>query len=397
MPDNFLTLAQQIAAKQEAVVGTAETLTNANVKLKPFQSAIQFTPDLPRFANDEVADDIGVASDFVGGLAGKLGFGCAFHGAGVLATEPSIGIYLEACGNKKQFVQQITIGSITGGDNIFAAGEIYSAASGTKTGIIEATISGAGSMRYIITTGSALVAADVVTSGGDSATTSGSTTTYAWKYSPLSYAHKTLTIQRGTKNSAGTAAADYLFRLAGALGTGKIEASALDALRFQSEFSGKLNFAGNGTLLSGQTYESLTTALQPKLVSATMQVNGVAVRPSQFSLDFGVDVQMDPDPTTTGTNGYDFARIVRREPKITLDPYRTPTTVLDDLNLLTTGVTFPFQLILGTTPNLIEINASKCQLIGWGEQDRIGRHVGAFELAVTRSTLLDDDWNIYFR
>lgn len=398
MPDNFLTLAQQIAAKQEAVAGTVETLTAAEVKLRPFVSTIPFSPELARFSNDEVADDIGMAPDFIGGKAGKIGFGCAFHGSGALATKPSLGIYLEACGLKEQQVNTITIGAPSGGDSAFLAGETYSAASGAKTGYIEADISGAGTLKYIILTGTALANTDTVTANGTSATCSGSSSDYAWKYSPLSYGHKTLTIQRGTKNSNGTSAKDFLVRLRGALGTGKIEGVALDALRFLGEFSGPLNFSANGSLFTGVTYETVTLAQQPKLANATIQINSVAVRPSQFSFDLGTTVELDPDPTTTGsTDGYDLARITSRKPKITIDPYRLPSDSLADLTLLSAGTVFPFSMTLGTSPNMIEISAPNCQITSWSEQDRAGRHVASLELSISRGTLTDADYAIYFR
>lgn len=398
MPDNYLTLAQQVAAKQESTSGTAVSLAAADVKLRSFVSSLNFTADLPRFTNDEVAEDIGVAADFVGGLAGRLGVGCAFHGSGAIGTVPSIGIYLEACGCKNQLVKQITIGSISGGDTQFKRGETYSASSDTKTGIIEADITGAGALKYIIVTGSALENTDVVTANGDSATCSGSSTDYAQKYSPLSYGHKTLTLQRATRNSAGTASQDYLMRLRGALGTARIECQALDAMRFLGEFQGAIDYTGNGSLFTGVTYETRTTGQQPKLSNATLQLNGVAIRPSQFTFDLGANVAMDPDPTTTGgATGYDFARILGREPKITVDPFRTPTGTLDDLGFLKSGNTFAVQLVTGTTPDIIEINAPACQLRGWGEQERVGRHVANLELVVTRGTLTDEDWWIYFR
>lgn len=400
MADDLLVLNQQFAAKQEVTPGTAVALAAADVNLKPFQSSLSFAPDYTRFGNDEVAEDIGAAADFVAGKPARLGFGCAFHGSGVLATEPAVMIYLEALGCKKSLVKAAQINAPSGGDAKFLAGESYSAASGTKTGVVDQDITGSGSLRYVPATGGDLVATDVVTANGDSATVQSSPapSTYGWKAQPLSFGHKTLTVQRGTKNAQGTAAKDFLIRLRGALGTGRIECTALDALRLISEFTGVLDFAGNGSLFTGVDYESFTNLLQPKFVNATCQIDAIAVKPSSFTFDFGNAVEMVPDPTTTGgTAGYDYARIANREPKFTIDPLRSPADNLDDIGYLGDGRTFAAQIIVGTTPNIIEISAAKCQIRGWSEQVRAGRHAAALELFVTRTDKPDYDWAIYFR
>lgn len=81
-------------------------------------------------------------------------------------------------------IRQIAIGSISGGDGQFLAGESWTAPGG-KSGTIVSNISGAGTFYY---TGTELVDTDVITANSDSATASGSS----------SYAPKRIYFPAGT-------------------------------------------------------------------------------------------------------------------------------------------------------------------------------------------------------
>jgi hypothetical protein len=295
---------------------------------------------------------------------------------------------------QEQIVSQITVGAITGGDGTLTAGSIYSA-TGSKTGIVEADRNGAGAMRYIVLTGGNLAASDVVTVGAESTTTSGTSTFYAVKYKPRSSGLQNLTIQRAAKNSEGTSAEDQLYRLRGSAGTGSISGAALDAIRFNAEFTGPLDFIGAGSFFTGFTYE---TGNAPKFLNAVVQLNGVPIIPDSFALDFGNVIESDPDPTTSGgVSGYIASRIARREPKLTIGPLRQKTSVFDDYGLLSSGNEFTCSIIVGTTPNLIEIAATKCQIREHSEGVRAGRQTAGLTVFLNRSVALDEDYVLYYR
>jgi hypothetical protein len=395
MADNYTTVIQQLAGKVETTRGTAETLTSSHVTLRVLKD-FTYSPEYGRFTNEEIGEDIGAQADIISGKKGNISFGTSLKTSGVVGTIPAIGVYLQACGCKEQIVRSITIGSITGGDTYFKEGEAYSAATGSKTGWIARDISAAGILHYIVGTGSALAAADVVTAAGDSATTSGSDALYAVKYSPLSTAQKSATIQRGIRNSNGTSAQDLLEKLAGCMGNCTISVSALQQLQAKFAFQGVYSSRGAGSLLTGMTYEASTA---PLFSNATIQVNAVAIRPASFEMDFGNNVEMDPDPSTGGTtNGYDHARITSRSPTIKVDPIQQLVGVLDEQGLFTAGTEFPFSLILGTSPNLIEFAVKRCQVVEWSPGERVGLQTASMGLRVCRSqTLADTDWAIYFR
>src|SRR5262245_19090650 len=192
--DRFLIRSQQIAAKVEVARGTAETLSAAEVKLKPFQSEINPALEPIRFRNDEVSDDIGQAADFVSACAGVLPFGWAFKTSGTVGTPAAVGVYLRGCGLQEYVVHTITAGAPSPGS--FAAGSRYTATGG-KTGIIEQDYTAGGTLRYIALMGGALANTKLVTVGANTATCSSTDPLHSVRYKPRWTGHENITIQRG--------------------------------------------------------------------------------------------------------------------------------------------------------------------------------------------------------
>jgi len=394
MADHFLTMDQQLAAKVEVTAGTFETLAAADVLLRHFRSDTIFTPDYPRFDNDEVAEDIAAAPDFVSGARGGISVGVIVKTAGVVGTVPAIDRFLQGCGMKQQIVNFISVGVQAGGDSQFLAGETYTA-TGAKAGIIEFDRAGAGVLRYIPVTGGALANLDVIVANGDSATASGSSALYGVKYTPTSTATKTLSIQRAEKNDAATSAHDYLYIIKGAMGKCTITWTPLDVIRFAAEYSGVQHTCADGSFFTGYTYE---TGTPPKFINAVCQLNGVDIEPAEIVFDCGNTVDVDPAPTTLGgTSGFLRARIAKREPTITVAPFRLKTATLDELGILKSGATSVFTLTLGTTPQIIEFTAPKCQIRGWTAGERSGLRTAQLTLHLTRDVLTDNDYSIMMR
>ena len=393
MADHLLIAAAQLAAKLETTSGTAETLTATEVALKPDISGFTYSPNTEMIDLPQVGEDLGASISYPSGYKGSLAFGVGFKTAGAVGTEPAIGRYLEACGFKLQTVLTTTAGAPS--PSGFAAGETYSATGG-KTGIIDQAYTGAGTLRYIVTSGGALANTNVVTCGSNTATCSATQATYAVKASPRSSGFKTMTIQRGVKNYAGTSAKDYLYRLCGAMGNATITADPNGFLRFAGDFQGVEHFQGDGSLFVGPTFEA---SLPPKFQNSTWQLGGITLVPDTVTIDFGNEVVMDPDPTVGGgANGYLCARVTKRLIKVSTSYLRTPTTTWDDAAKFKAGTTFAWQMICGTTPNMIEFTAPKCQFSDISYGDRSGLETSSISFACVKDdTLADNDFSIYFR
>lgn len=397
MGDFYLSRAQQVAAALESVAGTAETLTASDVLLEPMEDDVLWTPDFTRFSLPEVAPDIAEAPDAVGGFKAGIATTFALQCSGAVATAPAIASFMRACAMKLQVVHVITVGSISPG-GAFAAGATYSATGG-KAGIIEATRTGAGALRYIPTAGGALAASDVVTVGADSATASGTDATYAQKLSPTSTSQETMTLQRGEQHEDNTSGKDVLYRLRGAMGRYTLTFEPGDVVRFGGEFTGVVDGNGEeGDLFAGYTLE--TKSYRPRFKDATIQLNGVDIKVGTVTFDCGNVVEMDPDPSQDGGDeGYQMARVASRAPTISVAPYKTTPTILDELDALREGTSLAFQLLLDqeSAGGIFELIVPAVQVRGWSASTRAGRRVAELQLNVVRSTLLDLDYAMYFR
>lgn len=393
--DRYHVLQQQIAAALETVPGTLESLVLGDVKLRPFTD-ISFATEFARALNDQVADDLGQARDYVVGKGGRIGFQAELKTSGDLSTAPAIARYLQACGCKLEQIMTATIGAPSGGDNAFAEGETYSATGG-KTGTIDSTISAGGTLRYRPATGGALVDSDVVTVGSDSATVSGASSDAGWRISPTSTSHKTLTMMRAVKYLAGTAAKDRVMKIKGAMGSAVLTFEAQKVPVFRGDFLGVLHSIGLGDLFAGPTYEA---SLPPYFLNSAVQLDGKTVHIESFQLDLGVQTFLDPDPSTNGgTSGYSQVEVLRREPKLTINPYdHDETTGFDAWGFAQSGTPFACLFTVGTSPNQISIKIPKGQIREDSLAARNDREAHGLTIYATRdTTLLDNEWAMYFQ
>jgi len=397
MADHFSTLQQQFALKAEASPGVVETLAVADVQLRP-ATDLSFQPDYGRNEFDEVSDDLAKSQDYVAGLRGGFpSVGLVMKGSGVVGTAPALGRHLRACGLKEEVVRQIAIGSVAGGAGGFVAGDIIT--TGAKTVKVDVDTTGT-LLRYIQVSGGDLTDSDVVTaSDSDAATCSGSSSAFGVRYTPRSTGHETFTMQSIEKNVNGTSAQDFIYRIKGAMGTARIEATALAALRFVAEYSGCKNFTGAGSFFTGVTYETATPAATPKFLNATIQVGGVTVVPSAFTLDLGNDVVLDPDPSTGGgASGYDYARILGRNPTITIDPRHLKPGDLDIFGKHEAGDVIAFAFTSsGAAGQIIELTAKNLQITALGAGNRANLRTAELTLAIRRAAATDEDFKLYFR
>lgn len=400
MVDHYQVRSQQIAAAIEATPGTAETLAVTDVLLRP-EEPPTWTPAPNLFDNNELSEDLSMPAKFTSGERANLSFRFILKNSGTVGTSPAVARFLRACGLKEELVESISIGAVSGGDGTFREGEIYSATGG-KTGIIEQDTTGT-TLRYIALTGGSIANTDVVsTPDGDSATASSASANFAVRYTPDSTKQDTLTLARLIRNTEGTAAEDTIHTIRGAMGNLSLELAAHDIMRANFEFQGVFDSASQGNLFSNPTFESANNEDIGKLIDSVLQLDGSTVVPSSMTVDLGNGVELDPDPTSVGggTKGYDRARILRREPTLTIDPRRVTPTVFDEIGRFFDGSLFAFRFVSGggTDPGqVVEIVAESCQIQGWTEGNRSDFQTWDGTIALTRRLVLDTDYKIYFR
>jgi len=131
-------------------------------------------------------------------------------------------------------------------------------------------------------------------------------------------------------------------------------------------------------------------------VSATVQLDATTLKVGDVTFDAGNDLQIDPDPSAAA--GYVFAEVAGRGPTIAISPRRQKPSEFDDLLKLTTETSFAVVLTLGTVSGkIVRIEAPKAQLRAWSAEERVGRRAAALTLHLTRGTVLDTDYAIYFQ
>lgn len=180
----MLTRKRQLAAKIEAVEGTAETLAATDAKLLVYNPKVTFdvamserNPARPSFSN-------------IGKIPGKRPAGLSFRielrGSGAAATVPEWGKLLQACGFGVNALKSMNIGAITNGP--FQHGEtITGGTSAAKGRVVINTANGATAILFVIISG-VFVSAEVITGGTSTATatTSSVPATVGNEFKPIS-------------------------------------------------------------------------------------------------------------------------------------------------------------------------------------------------------------------
>jgi len=390
----------QVAAAIEDVNGTAETLTSADVEVRFLPDGTDFVYEPDRTENNEAGDDLAAAPECVVGRPCTVELATQVQTSGAVATKPALGRYLIGCGHVEEQVKSIAIGAPAGGDNAILVGETYDVGGGTKTGLIAVSLGGAGTLLYVPQVGGDLEDLDVLTIGtdGDTATASGASAAYGWRYRPRSAGFKALTLQRAMRNDKDTAALDALDRARGCMGSMVLNWESKTASRWSATYRGVKIASVDGdrfdVVLPAATCVSLV-----KLVNATIQLNSVAIRPQAITFTQNAEVDLLDDPTTTGgIEGYESADIARRAPTLAVNPFRVPHSELDIESLMELGTLVPFVVICGTTAgDILEFVSPNNQVISSGNEERSRKEVRAIELQPKRGSFLDHDYWFLFR
>lgn len=403
MPDNYSALTPLLGFKIEATPGTAETLVGADSKIKPYDD-FAYSPAPNFFPSQEVSGDLGVSPGFMSGKKSGFSFGTHFRASGTVGTAPAIAPLLRGVGLKEETVNLISLTAPpTGDDSVFEEGAAYSATGG-KTGTIERRIAGT-LLYYIIGSGGALAAADVVTVGGDTATTTGSDAVYALRYRPILSGQETLTIERLLKNLTSTVGAvNRRNSIKGAMGNLVLTYAAHDIGRAAWDFMGVDNADDEVALWTSIVNESIAASLVGKLINATITLNtgggAVGVNITQFSLDFGARIELAPEPGATdgGTAGYKLAAVEGREPILTIDPRAIPEASFDELLAFKDGTAIEFSFVSsGTAGHIIDIFLPAMQITGLTEGDVNNRKKWDGTFAVNTHTVEDHSIKLYLR
>jgi hypothetical protein len=152
----------------------------------------------------------------------------------------------------------------------------------------------------------------------------------------------------------------FLQKIAGAVGTFKINLFSGRAGRIAFDFIGKLVDESNATAL----VPTLPTVVPPRFASGTCNLNSGAQAVSQLTLDAGNDVQLVESPQDTSDTGWAFAEVRDRIPMLDMDPLLVIIGTQNYNTLLESSTEVALSIVLnGSTNNTITIASSTAQVI----------------------------------
>lgn len=162
----MLTRKRQLAAKIEAVEGTAETLAAADAKLLVYNPKVNF--DVALFDRNPARATFSNIGKLPGKRPAGLSFRIELRGSGAAATVPEWGKLLQACGFGVNALKSMNIGAITNGP--FQHGEtITGGTSAAKGRVVINTANGATAILFVSISGT-FVSGEVITGGTSTAT-----------------------------------------------------------------------------------------------------------------------------------------------------------------------------------------------------------------------------------
>jgi hypothetical protein len=180
----MLTRKRQLAAKIEAVEGTAETLAAADAKLLVYNPKVSF--DVAMAERNPARTSFSDIGKIPGKRPAGLSFRLELRGSGAAATVPEWGKLLQACGLGVNALKSMNIGAITNGP--FQHGEtITGGTSAAKGRVVINTANGATAILFVSVSGT-FVSGEVITGGTSAATatTSSLSSTVGNEFKPVS-------------------------------------------------------------------------------------------------------------------------------------------------------------------------------------------------------------------
>ena len=331
---------QQIAAKLESSEGVAESLAAADADLTVYD--VEFEPAIEKVKRDPARRYMTPLPSVVGKQYGRLSFSVEVKSSGALATAPSWGKLLKACGMQEAALVTIAIGSITSGP--FVPGDVVTGGTSNATGLVIDRVATGASVLHLVVLSGTFQNGEVLTGSvsGATATTGGTATaSQGWNYRPTSTTLSTSSLTLGFFHD-GLKKVIYGARgnVRGTGGNG-----ALGMLRFELE-----------GVYGGVTDVALLSNTLESQVPVTFLDVGLyldAYQADFATLEFDLGAVRQQYETAQAAKGSKFVRITGRAPTVTLDPYAALVAGFDWFGKLASSNTSFLRAAYGTSPNKV--------------------------------------------
>lgn len=270
----MLTRKRQLAAKNEAVEGTAESLAAADAKLLVYNPKVSF--DIAMFERNPARPSFSNIAKIPGKRPAALSFRLELRGSGIAITVPEWGKLLQACGFGVNSLKSMDIGAITGGP--FQHGEVITGGTSAATGrVVVNTADGAPAIMFVSISGT-FQSGETITGGTSTASTVTSS-------APSTIGNEFKLISENIPSLTQGSYEDGVRKLLkGSRGKVKIGFKSGEPVFMDFEFQGVEAGVTDTAFLDGVTYENTKP---PAFLSALFSVDAYSARIGEMDIDVG--------------------------------------------------------------------------------------------------------------
>jgi hypothetical protein len=264
---------RQLAAKIEAVEGTAETLLAADAGI-----LVNFSPKASYDPQMYQRDPVRASLTKMGKLAGKRSAGIDFSielkGSGSITVEPEWMRLIKACGFASNALKKISIGAIASGP--YQHGEAITGQTSGATGrVVIKTANGTTTLYFVALSGT-FETGEVITGGTSGATATASTdpVNAGFEIKPISSSVVSLTVglfEDGIRKV-----------LKGCRGTVKFNFKIGEPATLDFSFKGVEAGVADAPMLTGVSFDE---TVPPVLLNAVMSCDGVSLNIGEMEVD----------------------------------------------------------------------------------------------------------------
>lgn len=392
MTGGLLRRQRQIAAKVETTEGTAITLAAADANCLVYDPTI--TDDVPMFDRNPARSSLSPLIEIPGLRTRKVSFKVEIKGSGAIATAPSYGKLLRACGLAEFAVSSLSVGTITTGP--FQDGETVTGGTSAATGIVvRQTATGVTTLHIRSIIGTFSAGSETITGSRSTATATETGGASANK----GFAYVTNSVEANVPSLTIGSYEDGKRKLiSGCRGNVKVSLKDGEPGFLSFDFQGVLSATADVALLTGITYES--TIPEPYLTAILVDGSFSPIL-STVEIDLGNTLAMRENANLSA--GQLSTLITDRRPTGTIDPEAELVGTKDFVAdwLAKTVNYFETRIAHNVTPvagNTVYLLAPAMQVIGVGDGDRSGIALDQLSVAFktpAASNNGDDEFTIF--
>ncbi len=373
----MLTRKRQLAAKIEAVEGTAEVLAASDARLLVYDPKVGF--DVAMFDRNPARPSFSNIAKVSGKRTAAIGYKLELKGSGVAATVPEWGKLLQACGFGVSALKSMNIGVITNGP--FQHGEtITGSTSAAKGRVVINTVNGATAILFVIVSGT-FVSGEVITGGTSTATatTSSVPATIGNEFRPISDVIPSLT---------QASYEDGIRKLVeGSRGNVKFSFKAGEPVMMEFDFQGVEAGVTDAAFLANVTYE---TTKPPVFLSALFSVDAYSAKIGEMSVDMGNNLAERDD--VNDSRGVVSYALTGRNVTGSFNPEMVTVATHDFHAKWFTGVEMSVDCSIGSVAgNKFRVYIPKAQYTKIEDEDRDGLQVAKASFCLNGSVTPGDD------